>query len=95
MVTKEQVYEWLKKSYLGNLEGNVPKEVLDLVGKAFMMGTEVTVSRELEENYVQLWEALARGFVAGIKMGQVPDRSSLEDLEEMMKNNPGGLKRDV
>lgn len=95
MVTKEQVYEWLRESYLGNLDGDVPREVIDLVGKAFMLGTEVAVSKDLEKSYVQLWEALARGFVAGIKMGQVPDRSSLEDLEEMMRNNPGGLKRDV
>ncbi len=93
MVKKEQVCEWHKKSYIGNLEGNVPKEVLDPVGEAFSLGTTISVNRKLEEGYVQLWEALARGFVAGIKMGQVPDKSSLEDLEIMMKNNPEGLKR--
>lgn len=92
-MTKEQVLEWLKLSYIGNLEGTVPPEIIDLAGQAFMQGTQITITKELEESYVQLGEALARAFVAGIKMGQVPERSSMEDLEEIIKNNPNGLKR--
>lgn len=93
MVTEKQIIEWLKKSYLRNLEGDVPKEVLELVGEAFMLGSQVEVSKELEEKYIQLMESLARAFVAGIKMGQVPERSSLEDLEQMIRNNPDGLHK--
>ena len=31
MKTREQIIEWLKKSYLGNIEGLVPEEVIELV----------------------------------------------------------------
>ena len=93
MKTREQIIDWLKKSYLGNLEGLVPEEVMELVGEAFMLGTQIKISKELEEGYVQLMESLARAFAAGIKMGQVPDRSSMEDLEQIIKDNPEGLRK--
>lgn len=96
MITKEDYVNWLTKSYLDNLS-NVDKEIKNLVGQSFKLGAlelklDDTNLGELQKSYVELFEALARGFVAGVKLGTSFEHCNEEDLERIMKDNPEGLQ---
>lgn len=94
MITKEEYIEWLTKSYTGNLKsGN--KDIVDLVKKSFELGASIKIDTnlgELQKEYVELFQAMALGFIDGVKLGTSFDHCDNADLENMMKNNPGGIE---
>jgi hypothetical protein len=92
---KEEYIDWLEKSYMNNL-GPIRKEIKDLVRQSFDLGAKnVNLDNinlgELEKEFPELYETLARGFVSGIRLGTSFKNSNMEDLEQIVKNNPGGL----
>lgn len=97
MLSKEEYMNWLEKSYMNNL-GPANDKVRELVRRSFRLGStginlgDINLG-DLEKEYVELYEAMSRAYIAGIKLGTSFDKTDKDDLEEIVKDNPNGLTK--